>query len=199
MTTLRVFFSMLMCVLAVVAFPKVPNGSPEQSWVLDETSEAKVKKMITESPTDEVEGIWSTTADGASVAIVPGEPPGMSRSNADCYLLVILRSPRVGIPAGTVMGWCMPSARSGYYDSYLFTRCDGRKLSNLKQFTLHLTDGAHLSMTMVRDGVELVAWKMIPYMFRSMLRERHNRASELDGMLRRWPSDLDNPLKPRYL
>ena len=51
----------------------------------------------------------------------------------------------------------------------------------------------------MRDGVEFVAWRLLPYMFRSVLRERRERPRDLDGLLRVWPPDAENPLKPRYL
>lgn len=173
---------------------------PAKSWVEAGIDEPAVREMLTTSPSDPVEGIWSATADGARVAVIPGSPPGAPRSFSSTYLLVILKSPRKGVATGTVMGWCAPSARNGYYDSHIFTRCDGRTLSSPKRFTLHLTDDNRLSMTEVHNGVELVAWRMLPYMFCSFLRERRDRTRELDGLLRLWPvADGVPPLHPRYL
>ena len=54
-------------------------------------------------------------------------------------------------------------------------------------------------MTEVHEGLEFVPWRILPYMFRSLLRERHDRVRELDGLLRIWPAGLGEPLKPRYL
>lgn len=158
-----------------------------------------VRRIVSENPSDALEGVWRTTSDGARIAVIPGNPPDMPRTFADTYLLVVIRSPRIGVPAGTVMGWCRPAAKKGYYDSCIFTRCDGKALSAPRQFTLRLTDGSHLSMTAVHDGVEIVAWKLLPYMFRRMLRERHDRQNDLDGMLRVWPVDYSDPIAPRYL
>ena len=185
-------------VTAMLAFAANP-GTPAQSWVEGGVDETSVRAALTSHPSDPVEGIWSATADGARVAIMAGTPPGAPKSAGDSYLLIILRSPRAGIESGTVMGWCSPTARKGYYDSRIFTRCDGRTLSSPKQFTLHLTDDARLSITRVHNGMEIVPWRIIPYMFRRVLRERHDRASELDGFLRLWPAGIGEPLKPRYL
>lgn len=189
-------------VLALGCYAAIPASSvlPAGSWVEEGIDDAAVRRMLTAHPSDPVEGIWTATADGASIAVIPGTPPGAPRHVGTLsFLLVILRSPRAGIVPGTVMGWCAPAAKKGYYDSRIFTRCDGRGLSSPKRFTLHLTDNSRLAMTRVHEGVELVPWRILPYMFRSMLRERHDRAPELDGMLRVWPLGDGEPLKPRYL
>lgn len=180
---------------------KGPNDSgPSCSWVMEEAAdEAMVRRMVAEHPSDVLEGIWSATTDGSRVAVVPGSFPGGARSFADSYLLVLLKSPRAGIVPGTVMGWCSPAAKEGWYDARLFTRCDGRNLSAPKRFTLRINDGSRLSLIEVRDGVEFVAWRLLPYMFRKVLRERHDRPRDLDGLLRVWPADAGAPLKPRYL
>ncbi len=199
---LRVLFFLLgiAAVWGGISAGKRPDaGSPSRSWVVEGVSEAGVRRAVMAHPADGIEGIWSATADGARIAVVPGTPPGVTRSFADSYLLVILKSPRAGIVSGTVMGWCSPSARAGFYDACVFTGCDGRELSDPRRFTLRLNDGSHMSLVEVRDGVEFVAWRLLPYMFRSVLRERHDRPRDLDGLLRVWPPDAENPLKPRYL
>lgn len=199
MTRVLAFACVMALALAAVAAGNGPS-LPATSWVEAGIDEAAVRGMLSASPSDPVEGIWSATADGARVAVIPGAPSGAPKHSGGGYLLVILKSPRSGIPAGTVMGWCFPSARNGYYDSRLFTRCDGRVLSSPRRFTLHLTDNCRLSMTEVHNGLELVPWRLLPYMFRSVIRERRDRARELDGLLRLWPvTDGEPPLHPRYL
>lgn len=187
--------------LMLSAFTSAASGTmPAESWVSEFNSAEAVKEAVEEAPADKIEGLWRATADGTRVAVVRGNPPGMSRGLSDVTLLLVLvKSPRPAVVPGTVMGWCTPAAKSGYYDCTMFTACNGPVLSKPARFTLHLTDGSHLSATVVRDGVEFVAWKLLPYMFRSMLRERHDRPRDLDGMLREWPVDVDNPLSPRYL
>lgn len=191
----------LACAAVMVSAPSVAGEQrlPEGSWVETGIDDSAVRRLITTHPSDPVEGIWSATSDGARIAVVAGTPPGAHKSLGDSYLLVILQSPRAGIVTGTVMGWCSPTARKGYYDSYIFTRCDGCSLSSPKRFTLHLTDDARLSMTEVHEGLQIVPWRILPYMFRSLFRERHDRARELDGLLRLWPAGEGVPLKPRYL
>ena len=196
---LRLLIS-VMCGLAMaLASGKAPAGAPSRSWAVETADMASVKLIVTEHPSDPLMGIWRTTADGASIAVIPGSLPDMPRNFSDTYLLVIMRSPRIGIPAGTVMGWCVPAAKKGYYDSYIFTRCDGKALSSPRRFTMHLADGSHLSMTVVHDGIEVQAWRLLPYMFRRIVRERHDRPRDLDGMLRVWPVDYSDPVAPRYL
>lgn len=175
------------------------SSTSSTSWVVPNVSVESVKAQLSNLHSDAIEGIWSTTADGSSVAIVPGTPQGEARTFAAGYLLVVLRSARVSVPTGTVMGWCTPTARRGSYDCYAFTQCDGTTLSHPQRFTLRLTDTAHLAMIQVHDGMEISAWRLLPYMFRRALRERHTREDDLDGLLRQWPVDTENPAMPRYL
>ncbi len=182
-----------------VCFGNLDAAEPSCSWMVDGISDASVRQSVSLHPGDEIEGIWSATSDGARIAVLPGAVPGGARSFADSYLLVVLKSPRAAILPGTVMGWCSPAAKSGFYDARLFTKCDGRRLSSPKRFTIRINDGSRLSLIEVRDGVEFVAWRLLPYMFRSVLRERRERPRDLDGLLRVWPPDAENPLKPRYL
>lgn len=197
--SLRLAFVAWLAVSSPACAGRMDAAEPSRSWVVDGISEASVRQCVSSHPGDEIEGIWSATSDGARIAVVPGVVPGSARSFADSYLLVVLKSPRAAILPGTVMGWCSPAAKGGFYDARLFTKCDGRGLSSPKRFTVRINDGSRLSLIEVRDGVEFVAWRLLPYMFRSVLRERHDRPRDLDGLLRVWPPDADNPLKPRYL
>lgn len=184
----------------LLAYGRMLADAPGGSWVIEGLTADSVKRVLGISPGPDVAGIWSATADGASLAIIPGEPPGAPRSFTRSCLIVVLRSPRPGVRPGTVMGWCSPAAKAGYYDCTMFTRCNGSQLSDPKRFTLRLNDSSRLSLIKIHDGLEIVVWKIIPYMFRSFLRERHDRPRDLDGFIRQWPvSGCGVPAAPRYL
>lgn len=197
----------IICVLLAITaaigmawgWPPETANTPSKSWVMDATTEERVKAMLAETPAPHIGGIWSATADGAKVAIISGTPPGLNGNRDMSYLIVALRTPRPAIAPGTVMGWCVASAKAGFYDCTLFTRCHGSELTEPKRFTLRLNDDARLSLIKVRDGLEIVAWKIIPYMFRSFIRERHDRPRDLDGLIRLWPDNTGTPPSPRYL
>lgn len=191
-----------MLAVAVVAHCNLFAGedaTPARSWIIEGITPDSVKALLRTEPGPDVAGIWSATADGATMAIIPGEPPGAPRSFLRSCLVVVLRSPRPGLRCGTVMGWCRPTAKAGFYDCTMFTRCDGSQLSEPKRFTLRLNDGSRLSLIRVHEGLEVVVWKMLPYMFRSFLRERHDRPRDLEGFIRQWPRNGGAPPSPRYL
>jgi len=191
----------MLCMLTMLLTAACMQGAEKDvSWVIPGFSEQTVKEMPrTGNPTDGVTGLWQTTADGALVAIVEGEIPGGKRIMGQTYLLVIVKSPRVGIPAGTVMGWMWPTAKADSYDSRLFTRCDGRSLSKPRRFTLRMSDHNHLSFARVHKGLQFTPWKLLPYLFRRVLRERNDGENDLEGMIRIWPDNPSEPVRVRYL
>lgn len=174
-------------------------ATPSSSWIIEGLTADSVKTLLRMHPGPDVAGIWSATTDGASMAIIPGEPHGAARSFSRSCLIVVLRSPRPGVRPGTVMGWCSPTAKAGFYDCTIFTRCDGSRLSDPRRFTLRLNDSSRLSLIRVHDGLEIVVWKILPYMYRSFLRERRDRPRDLEGFIRQWPRTEGVPLSPRYL
>lgn len=98
------------------------------------------------------------------------------------------------------MGSILPTAKSGTFDATLYTSINRSALSDPKRFTMVLSGGNHLSITRVHDGVEIVPWKLLPYMFRPLLRERRDRQKGLDGFLRLWPvTPQAPPIAPRKL
>ena len=186
------------CLLLAAACPAADRK--DESWVLPGFSEHTVRSTpIPDGITAGAVGLWRTTADGALVAVVEGEMPGGKRTMRTTYLLVILKSIRVGIPPGTVMGWMHPTAKDGYYDARLFTSCDGRRLSKPKRFTLRLTDDNHISFVRIHKGLQFTPWRLLPYLFRRAVRERDNLDDDLEGMIRVWPENMSEPVRVRYL
>ena len=150
---------------------------PDKSWVIPEFTEAKVKDTLQESPSTGAAGIWQTTDNGAVVAVVEGSIPGAQRSFGRTYLLVLLKSPRVGLRPGTVMGWMQPTAKADSYEARLFTQCNGRTLSAPKRFTITMSDANHMSFIRVHTGLRFMPWRL----------------------LRVWPDNPSAPIGIRYL
>lgn len=171
---------------------------PEKSWIIAGASERSMRDQLKETRRNPAEGIWSSTDDGARMAIVAGTPPGSKRRLSESYLIVILESPRPGILPGTVAGVCAPTAKPDTYDCMMYTANDGRILTKPRRFTLHMADGSHLTMTEVHSGVRVVFGYSLPRINFLRLTTRNDRPADLDGFLRVWPSE-DPPLLPRRL
>lgn len=174
---------------------------PARSWVEPGLTPSAVQVAVGAHPATLVEGIWSATDRGTCVAIVRGHASGASRSLAPgCCLMVLMRSASAGLPSGTVMGVLAPTAREGVYDAQLYTRRSGRQLTAPRRFTLQLsTNGSRLSATEVHTGVAVDIWRLLPYPYRSVVRNRDDRQRNLDGFVRLWPATAAPPLTPRQL
>lgn len=134
------------------------------------------------------------------MAIIPETYPGNPDPAGGGYTMIIIEAPSPEISPGTVMGSILPTAKSGTFDATLYTSINRSALSDPKRFTMVLSGGNHLSITRVHDGVEIVPWKLLPYMFRPLLRERRDRQKGLDGFLRLWPvTPQAPPIAPRKL
>lgn len=171
---------------------------PEKSWVIPDVNERSIKSQLNETRRNPAEGIWSSTDDGARVAIVAGTPPGGKRRLSESYLIVVIDSPRPGILPGTVAGVCAPSAKPDTYDCLMYTANDGRILSKPRRFTLHMADRSHITMTEVHSGIRVVFGYSLPHINFLRLTTRDDRPSDLDGFLRVWPCD-GPPALPRRL
>ncbi len=171
---------------------------PEKSWVLAGVSERSMREQLKETRLNPAEGIWSSTDDGARVAIIGGVPPGSKRSLSESYLIVIVESPRPGILPGTVAGVCTPTAKPDTYDCLMYTANEGRSLTKPRRYTLHMADRSHLTMTEVHSGIRVVFGYSLPRINFLRLTSRNDRATDLDGFLRVWPTE-GPPALPRRL
>lgn len=199
MTRLRTISTALALLLGALAAYAL--SLPAKSWVEPSVTAASVREAVVAHPSTPLEGLWSATGSGTCVAIVRGHASGAPRSlSPDACLLVLLRSASAGIPAGTVIGVCTPSAREGSYDARLYTRRSGRSLTSPRRFTLTLTDGqSRLTATEVHTGLRVDIWRLLPYPFRSVVHSRNDRPRNLDGFVRLWPQTAAPPTLPRQL
>lgn len=174
------------------------TSQQRESWVIEGFSEENAERIISESPLGGAEGIWQASADGAKIAIISGNPPGAKGSIAG-YLLVVIDSPRPALQPGTVMGWMRQSAKPRHFEGTLFTKSKGPRLTTPKTVTLRLEDSSHLTFTPEKGGLRFLPWRLLPYMFRSAVREqRSNKPDDLNGFVRLSPP-ADPPVRPRYL
>ncbi len=190
-------FTLKACILAIAACSALEL--PDSSWVMPDCTEHSIRHRITETAIDPIEGIWTSSDDGAKVAIIGGTAPGSSRTLSDTYLLVILDSPRPGIVPGTVSGTCTPYGKPDTYDCMMFTRCDGKRLHKPHRFTMHLADKSHITLTEVHSGLKVVFGYSLPKLNFLRIKSADDRPKDLDGFIRIWPPTGEPPSRPRRL
>lgn len=184
--------------LAGVLFCASGLELPEKSWVIPGVSERDMRAHLKETRRNPAEGIWSSTDDGALVAIMEGTPPGGKRRLSESYLIVLIESPRPGLIPGTVAGVCAPSAKPDTYDCIMYTANNGRQLTKPRRFTLSMVDRSHITLTEVHSGIRVVFGYSLPRINFLRLTTRNDRPADLDGFIRIWPVD-GPPLLPRRL
>lgn len=172
---------------------------PDSSWVMPHCTEHSMRVKIKETATDPIEGIWTSSDDGARIAVIGGTAPGNGRSLADNYLMVMLDSPRPGILPGTVCGTCTPCGKPDTYDCRMFTSCDGRRLYKPQRFTLHMADRSHMTLTEVHSGLKVVFGYSLPHLNFLRIKNASDRPVDLDGFIREWPLTGEPPARPRRL
>lgn len=112
--------------------------------------------------------------------------------------MVVTASPLPLLQPGTIIGVITPSAKNGTYTARIYTDIDDGAPSSLKTFILRMTDDGHMSMRIVRKGVEILPWRLLPWMIRSAVRYRNDAPQDIDGLIRLWPSP-DKPTVIRRL
>lgn len=171
---------------------------PSRSWVLPGCSADSVKTLVETSPSRRIHGIWSATADGAVIALIPGDLPSGGASPA--ALMVVLRSPSAAFRCGTVCGWLIPTARAGVFDARIFTSRSGMDLTEPRKFTVTMLDADRLEFVPRKTRLEFRPLRMLPFMYRIPLSIRSSREEEpRDGLTRVWPAPSVSPSVPRYL
>lgn len=172
------------------------GNTPKESWVVA-LCEEEVKEGVT--ATLDLCGIWERSEDGCRVGIVKGEVKGAYRSIGETYLMVVMDSPRPSLAPGTVMGWCRPMAKRGYYDAEIFTRIKGQKMSKPKRFTLRVEDDATLTMAPAGNKLVFQPLRLLPRGFKTLLRIQNQRATDMEGFRRVWPLTVSPPPHPYIL
>ncbi|MDE6652472.1 MAG: hypothetical protein K2K08_08735 [Paramuribaculum sp.] len=197
-------YSILCLILFLIALPvyavnpvSLPKESPEPNAAYSDMG--AIRSRITNSGPHRIEGIWQFPGSGATVAIeriadrtkLPG---------ANTYNMVVVRSDNRNIKPGTLMGVLAPSAKSNIYDAVIYTS-PGRKarLTMPKHFTLTLSEqDSRLIFKQVKSKYSLNLWRMLPYMFRYVVRTNENTGKAPLGCIKIFPSPAI-PTEPRYL
>lgn len=166
-----------------------------------------VMAICRDEGTSRIGGIWTATADGATVGIVPlkawqratgDTSPRSPHTLAEKWVIILLDSPSPMLQPGTLMGWLSPSAKPDHYTATIYTKQKKTRLTSPRPFVLHLADDGHLVMRGIRKGLVINPWRLLPYMLRGTVKYRDDTPQDLDGFLKKWPVPR-NPQNPRYL
>lgn len=198
---------LLLLAMSALGTPRVHAGlpasraeEPGRSWVLDGCSADSVRRLLESLPAMPLHGIWSATADGADLAVIPGVLPSGSPAPAPAALIVVLRSPRAAFRPGTVCGWLYSTGRPDEYDARIFTSASGASLTEPRKFTVKVVDADHLEIVPRKSRLEFRPLRMLPFMYRIPFVIRQSRQAEPnDGLVRSWPAPSVSPPSPRYL
>ena len=163
-------------------------------------SREEIVERLSRLPLVEIEGIWQFPATGQMIVIEREDREGMR------FRVVACSSSGIGLENGTLLGYVVPSAKTGVFDATLAEikpdgslRSDPFSKKRTSRFTLNLS-GGRLSLTPVSRGLRVNWWRLFPYMFRYSVRAYDDRRKGLDGCIRLWPRDLSEPpYQPRYL
>lgn len=163
--------------------------------------------LCQENGTSRIGGIWTATADGASVGILPAKVwqmatgttiPDQNHTLAEQWVMILLDSPSPKLQPGTLMGWLSPAAKPDHYNATIYTKRKDSALTKPRGFVLHLADDGHLTMKAINKGIVINPWRLLPYMVRGTVKYRDDTPGDLDGFIKKWPVP-HNPQNPRYL
>ncbi len=198
---MRLTISILVTLLlSIQASAHILNELPSQSQVLKGYELDSVKLRMKQSPLHDIEGVWQFIDNGTTIAIERFDPQNIPGQQTYVYRIVIIKSPRLSLENGTIMGYITNTAKRNCYECALYT--DGGLngiLSRPQTFTLNLTDNNLLSFNEYKTEVKIDLWRWIPYIYRVGLSVKNTRPKGLDGCVRIYPQSLTKPLAPRYL
>lgn len=203
MTRRFVLLMMLVAMTAVGAQArKLVETLPATSVTLSGYSDTdSVRQRLQASGMHRIEGIWQFPSDGAKVVI---ERDHSSAGAAIRYNMVLLRSSRRSVPAGTVMGIIAPTSKADVYAASVYTSTLGAsRLTGPRRYTLRLDERGRLSMSPDNKfKFSLNFWRYIPYLSNGLsLRGRtaDRTPDDLDGCVRVFPTPVEGNVQPRYL
>lgn len=202
MASLRTFIliAMLASATAIHATDKITSRLPQRSPVAEGYADrTTVERRLTRSGMARIEGIWTIPSTGAEFAIerISGSSLG---AEATIYRIVVLRMPDRAVRPGTLMGYLTPGAASEF-DAAIYTSSDATDgtLRKSARFTLCLHDDGTLAFKRVRRRYDIELFRLLPYMFRRVIRTRRgDDGSASEVAIRKFPQP-DIPLTPRYL
>lgn len=161
-----------------------------------------VTARMAESPLVPVEGMWQMLDGGATFALERHADPSLPMAaQPECFRLVMVRAPGRLLRPGTLIGYAVATADCGVYEARIYTDfAVENRLGVARTFTLHLAaDGSVLTFKPRKSRVTVNLFRLLPYMYRNVVRLRDNRPDNLDGAVRIYPYVASPRFGPRYL
>lgn len=182
--------------LCAMAFDVVPD---ESQVVEGYESRTQVEERLSQLPLHDIEGIWQWIDNGSYIVIERYVDSNQPNDELRRYRMVVLRSPRLSVVPGTVMGYLKSTAKKDCFEACIYTDFDGATtLSAARNFTINLSD-RRLSFTKQKSEIKVNLWRMVPYMFRYSITKRGDSRRGLDGCEKVFPLEEGQELTPRYL
>lgn len=179
------------------------DALPSNSVTLAGYSDAdSVRLRLAEAPLAPVEGMWQMLDDGAVFTLERHTDPSLpTATQTPAYRLVMVKSPSRSIRPGTVIGHAVATAQADVYEAKIYTDFSlEHSLKLPKSFTLHLSaDGSSLTFKPRKSKLTVNLFRLLPYMYRHVVRIRENRPDNLDGAIRVYPTNISSRFGPRYL
>lgn len=161
-----------------------------------------VTARMSQAPLTPVEGLWQMLDGGATFAFERYADPTLpAAAQPACFRLVMVKAPGRLMRPGTVIGYAVATADRGVYEARIYTDfAVENRLGIPRTFTLHLADdGAALTFKPRKSRLTINLFRLLPYMYRNVVRLRENRPDNLDGALRVYPPVASPRFGPRYL
>lgn len=174
---------------------RLPTVSPILEGYKDRDS---IEYRIKSSGPHRIEGIWQFQADGSTIAIERDH--AANHGEGLSYRMVILRSSNRLLRPGTLIGILYPTGKKETFDAEIYTSdADGGKLRSAKKFTLTLEDNdSRIVFRRQKSKYTVNLWRLIPYMWRGVIRTRDNIGEAPDGCVKIFPTSTVSA-EPRYL
>ncbi len=161
-----------------------------------------VTARMRQAPLTPVEGLWQMLDGGALFALERHTDPALPASTQPgTYRLVMVKAPSRLIRPGTVIGHAVATTQADVLEARIYTDFAlEHHLGLPRSFTLHLaSDGAALTFKPRKSRFTINAFRLLPYMYRNVVRLRDNRPDNLDGAIRVYPPVITPRFGPRYL
>lgn len=179
------------------------DALPKTSTILSGYTNAdSVKSRLRAAPLDAAEGMWQMLDGGAVFTLERHIDPKLpAASQTLTYRLVMVKAPSRLIRPGTVIGHAVATTQPNVLEAKIYTDFALENgLGIPKMFTLHLaSNGSTLTFKPRKSRITVNLFRLLPYMYRHLVRLRDNRPDNLDGAVRLYPPVVSSQFGPRYL
>lgn len=184
--------------LMLSAVSVVTGYCAEPGRVVDScTTAASALSLFTDRTLSPIEGVWEMTDGGATVAITANT--SSQRHVTSDYSIIYVCGPDLSVPRGTVIGTAKQGATKNLYDAVIYSDVTADaasfpQLAGARHFAISITADDRLALNTYEKGVKVNAWRLVPYFLRYSIRKVDKRPSNLDGMVRIYPSSSHIPV-----